>query len=157
MFPPILISRSVSVPVQRQLLSLATSEAIDAELQKLAANLEKLHEDVKSHNTTHEPLSPSTGGALAQGPASLSPSSTSNTSASTTAVLGTSPTPGAGATSGDAKKDAAECAECKQLQDELWALQCTITMLKRRVRIRYAYAYGYALPSVLCSCFLFVH
>ena len=121
--------------MQKQLLSLATSEAIDAEVQKLAANLEKLHEDVTAHNASHEPLSPAAvgaGGGAQSLAAPLSPTShTSHTSASSTAAVVASPP--ACAAAADAKKDAAECAECQTLQDELWALQCTITMLKRRV------------------------
>ena len=123
--------------MQKQLLSLATWEAIDAEVRKLAANLEKLHEDVKAHNASHEPLSPSAAGAAGGAhsfTAPLSPTSlTSHTSASSTAAVLASPL--AGAAAADAKKDAAECAECQTLQDELWALQCTVTMLKRRVSL----------------------
>ena len=122
--------------MQKQLLSLATSEAIDAEVQKLAANLEKLHEDVTAHNASHEPLSPAAvgaaGGAQSFNNAPLSPTShTSHASASSTAAVVSSPS--ACAAAADAKKDATECAECQPLQDELWALQCTVTMLKRRV------------------------
>ena len=120
--------------MQKQLLSLATWEAIDAEVRKLAANLEKLHEDVKAHNASHEPLSPSAAGAAGGAHSFAAPlSPTSHTSASSTAAVLASPL--AGAAAADAKKDAAECAECQTLQDELWALQCTVTMLKRRVSL----------------------